>query len=724
MPSQRRDKVFRFGDFELDLRHAHLRRGDEEIELRPQSFEVLRLLVANAGRLISKQELHDAVWGEVAVTEDSLAHCISDIRKALGDADRSMVRTVPRRGYVFAGNVEVAAGGDTAAPPKGRSRAAIVAGAIVLAISVALWGVARFVGSPQEPIVVPPNSVAVLPFLDDPQSRGSSRRPQLGTTFSDQLRDQLGRVPGLRLAARASSVVVADEGIDVRAMAERLRVAYIVEGSYSEDRNDVRVSVRLIDGSSGLSLWSDTLERRSAELLFVQQSIADEIVSRLLPDAAAPTATVATRNASANNLLLLARHKEQEVRNDPEVDVPKLLEAIDLYRQATALDPTSALAFSRLADALLYLGDVEGAEAPILRALALDPDISEVQDTLGKYYWASRQQGAGAAWERALELNPNNAEALASYGYWLWLRGETHEPEPYFRRALELDRLSLERYWEIGNFLGTQGHVDGVRDLIEEVEQLFQDPPPYELLSRLHEFLGEIDHAVAWTLRARNAYPDDPAHDWRLSELLSIIGDYDAANALGEPGMGTLFFQRRYGELVDMGEDLIFDEPDDVMVRYLLAFGYNALESYELALSTLESTQLLKVISYWPPAESIEAWATYLNALDGLGDTRSLEQLAREFLDRPHVANSDWWVNTYEACVFELAGERNRALQRLERVTGSARIPWYPVIYDSRCFEPLQGTRQYTDVTEWIEEKRAEQRDRLPATLLDYGVTL
>lgn len=724
MRRQGKETSYRFDDFVLDLTRAHLRRGDKEIELRPQSYEVLKLLVVNAGRLVTKQELHDAVWGDIAVTDDSLAHCISDIRKALEDTDRSLIRTVPRRGYSFAGELDETAAEKPVAKPAARSAAVAIAGVLIAATVLSLWLLARYAGTPGDSLVVPPNSIAVLPFQSDPQGAGSQRRPQLGRAFSDQLRDQLGRVRDLRLAARSSSVVVAEEGLDAQSMARRLGVAYIVEGSFSEDRNAVRISVRLLDGSSGLSLWGETFDRRSAELVVVQQTIADEIVAHLLPGASALTSTVATRNPSANDLLLLARNDEQEVRNQPEIDVQKLLGVIDLYRRATELDPTSALAFSRLADALLYLGDVEGAEEPILKAVELNPDLSEVQDTLGKYYWASRQEGAGAAWERALELNPNNAEALASYGYWHWLRGATDMPDPYFRKALELDPLSLERYWELGNYFGTQGKVDGVRELIVEVQQLFPDPPPYELLSRLYEFLGDVDHAIAWALHARDVNPDDPANAWRLAELYSIIGEYDVANALADPAMGTLFFQRRYEELVELGEELMFDEPNDVMVRYLLAFGYNAIGEYDLAVATLESAGLLETISYWPPAEGIEAWVTYMNALDAKGDNETRDKLLRLHFERPHIDHSDWWINTYESCVFSLAGRREEALESLAKIPGSARIPWYPVIYDSPCFETLRNTREYSNAIDWIEEKRAEQRARLAETLAEYGVSL
>ena len=90
-----------FRDYSLDLRRGTLSRGGREVELRPKSFSVLCHLVENAGRLVPKEELSDQLWKNVTVTDASLARCISDIRLALKDHNQTIIRTVPRRGYLF-----------------------------------------------------------------------------------------------------------------------------------------------------------------------------------------------------------------------------------------------------------------------------------------------------------------------------------------------------------------------------------------------------------------------------------------------------------------------------------------------------------------------------------------------------------------------------------------------------------------------------------------------
>src|SRR5215475_6961385 len=99
------EEVLRFAGFTLDLRRGCVRDDDREIELRPKSFAVLKYLVENAGRLIGKDELINAIWPSVTVTDESVTHCISDVRRALADNDRRLVRTVARRGYLFTATV-------------------------------------------------------------------------------------------------------------------------------------------------------------------------------------------------------------------------------------------------------------------------------------------------------------------------------------------------------------------------------------------------------------------------------------------------------------------------------------------------------------------------------------------------------------------------------------------------------------------------------------------
>src|SRR6185436_5022 len=113
---------YSFGEFTLDLERGVLLRSGADVDLRPKAFQVLRVLVERHGRLVSKQELLDAVWGRVVVTEGSIAKCLIDIRRAIDDAAQTSIKTVPRRGYIFDAPVTVG-DGDTRLEVRTETRA-------------------------------------------------------------------------------------------------------------------------------------------------------------------------------------------------------------------------------------------------------------------------------------------------------------------------------------------------------------------------------------------------------------------------------------------------------------------------------------------------------------------------------------------------------------------------------------------------------------------------
>src|ERR671932_1737032 len=115
-----RPVAYRFDRFTLDLACGALLGSDgTELPLRPKSFALLRLLVESAGRLLDRDAIMAAVWPDVTVTDDSITQCVGEVRRALGDEAGHLLRTVPRRGYLFA--AEVLRTGPAAAPPEGAS---------------------------------------------------------------------------------------------------------------------------------------------------------------------------------------------------------------------------------------------------------------------------------------------------------------------------------------------------------------------------------------------------------------------------------------------------------------------------------------------------------------------------------------------------------------------------------------------------------------------------
>ncbi len=136
------------GLLEIDYSSACLRHAGLPLQLRPKSFDVLAYFSRNRGRLISKAELIDHIWGDIEVTENSLVQCIKDIRDALAGESQFEIRTVPKRGYLFEGVLSEATA------------------------SASQASMGRFPALPDRP------SIAVLPFdnLSEEPDAGAYRR--------------------------------------------------------------------------------------------------------------------------------------------------------------------------------------------------------------------------------------------------------------------------------------------------------------------------------------------------------------------------------------------------------------------------------------------------------------------------------------------------------------------------------------------------------------------
>jgi TolB-like protein/tetratricopeptide (TPR) repeat protein len=582
----------------------------------------------------------------------------------------------------------------------------------------------RIIAADSTSVPIQPNSLAVLPFVN---AGVRAEDAYLVEGLSDALRDQFGRVSGLRIAARSSSVAAVEQGLDALTTSSRLGVANLVEGTVRRERNVLLVSVQLINGSTGLADWSQTFERGPRELLAVQQAIAEVVVARMLPESEVEVAEPATRDPTANELMILARHYEQQVRERQEVDEGALLEAIRLYREAAEADPESALAQSRLAGSLIYMGDLDAAEAPIFKALSINPNLSEVQNTLGEFHFArGLTKEASVAWARAVELNPNNPEALQNYARWRWHQHEFEGVHEMYRRAVELDPLSLEPYAALGAFLAMESHYDEAYQLLVRVEELFDGAPAYRVIADIYEYLGDVDLSIVWTIRARDLEPGNPNHVARLAEFFADIGDHETAVRLDPNAIGILFKARRFEEMIDIAEFAMIDQPHDLMLRALLAIAYNATGQYESAIHVLSTTGLPdSVFNGWRSRTEMLGYAALKNALYAIGQVEMARKLARFAVEEiGYTDGYNWWLTITKACELAVLGDDEGTRNSLKRAQKGLHLVWDPVLKDAPCFGRFADDPVYKATVRYFDDRRAMLRERLPATLAEFGVEL
>lgn len=396
------EKTFRFERFALDLKRGCLRTEDREIELRPKCFEVLRYLVENAGRLVPKEELIKAIWSNVTVTDESLARCVSDVRSALDDSEQRIIKTLPRRGYLFATPVSLAA-------PDGPSAE------IDRTSDVSLHGAITSEAKRGMRIPAPRFSLVVLPFAN---LSGDPAQDYLADVITDGLTTNLSRIRDAFVIARSTASTYKGKAVDVRRIGQDLGVRYVLEGSEQHSDARVRVSAQLIDVETGAHLWADRFDADRADLLQMQDDIVTRLARALQIELAAVEAARTPRMHSSNpNAEDLALQGEAIfLRYGPSRE--ELGAAFDLCERALEFDPNNVRALSILAEryATRLTGmqstdreaDIKRADEFASRALAADPNSYHAHHAKARVLVAQkRAEEAIIEAERSLRLNPS-----------------------------------------------------------------------------------------------------------------------------------------------------------------------------------------------------------------------------------------------------------------------------------------------------------------------------
>jgi len=344
------------------------------------------------------------------------------------------------------------AGGEGAAPFADRVRRLLGGGATPAAAEAA---------TPAAKAPAPP-SIAVLPFVN-------LSRDEENEYFADGLAEELlnviAKIRGLRVAARTSSFSFKGKDADIPAIASKLNVATVLEGSVRKAGKRVRVTAQLINAADGYHLWSETYDRELDDIFAVQDDIAQAVVKELQASllgagAAGAAVDAATKgrtvDAEAHQLRLQGRHLYQRATSaDRET-------AITYFRRALAIDGEFAAAWADLALALFWraaAGGARGGSTDYMkgfaeareaaeRALALEPDLAEAHLALafilGSMTWNSK--GGRQAFRRALELAPGDAEITRSVALYELSLGNFDEALRLSQRAIELDPLNQSAY--------------------------------------------------------------------------------------------------------------------------------------------------------------------------------------------------------------------------------------------------------------------------------------
>jgi TolB-like protein/DNA-binding winged helix-turn-helix (wHTH) protein len=501
--------VVRFGRFEFDVVSGEVRRDGRKLPLQGQPAQILSHLLAAPGQIVTRDELRRAIWGDDTFVDfdTALNVAVNKLRQALGDSATSprFVETVPRRGYRFLADVcRVEPSAVTippsvppaeAGPSRSNGRWWLVSFALVIAL-VGFWGGTRSAPRPAAPL-----SIAVLPFRP---LVVEARDDALEVGLAEAVLVRLGQLKQLRVPSINAVQRYAKSGTDPLVAGRELGVEAVLDGSLQRVNGNVRLSARLLDVSSGQTMWARQWDFPWTDIFSVQDTMAAEVTRALtltvVPEEEAalrkhPTSVTAYDGYLRARYLLLRRTVANSRR------------AAELLEEVVRLDPESAPAHASLAFAYISVPLLEGPSAPFVelgrraarRALDLDPATGEAHAVLARIFvhfdWDA--EGSDRAARRGLEVAPDNPFVLHCYSLMLADRGRFDEALALADRALALDSASVLANGDKATVLYLAGRYEAA---VEQSQRTLELDPYYAsahyLLGRAHEALDQPDQAV------------------------------------------------------------------------------------------------------------------------------------------------------------------------------------------------------------------------------------
>jgi len=490
--SQATGEIFQFEDFELDRGTYKLLRAGHPVRLQRLPLELLCLLVESRGRLVTREEIIERIWGKGVFvdSENSINTAVRKIRRALNDdaGEPRFVVTVPAKGYRFVAAVSLPTGETSGHLPQNPSngdelgtaelpadtddavarigdekssaskkywRNLLLSAGLVLMVAATVVAAHLGLRPPASPALPLPDrpSIAVLPFTN---MSGDPQQEYFSDGITDDLITALSRLPDLLVIARTSTFTYKGKAAKVQEVSRELGVKYILEGSIHKAGDQVRITAQLVNATTGADLWAQRYDRPMRDIFSLQDEIVQRIVTTLDLQLAVSehgiSITKRTDNLEAYDYFL--RGIEFHLFGNPTKETNE--KARQMFQKAIELDPKYSDAYALLgyvlwvAQTSQWSRDPHGLDQAMQfaqQSLVLDNSNAIAYSIISILYTDKRQSDlAITAAERALACDPNSAPAYTSMGVALSTSGKPAEGLVAAHEAMRLDPLNRDSY--------------------------------------------------------------------------------------------------------------------------------------------------------------------------------------------------------------------------------------------------------------------------------------
>jgi TolB-like protein len=345
---------------------------------------------------------------------------------------------------------------------------------------------------------IPEKSIAVLPFVDMSEKKDQE---YFSDGLAEELIDLLAQVPNLKVTARTSSFYFKGKSEDVASIAQKLRVAHVLEGSVRKAGNTMRVTAQLIRADNGYHLWSKTYDEDIKDIFKVQDEIASAVVDALKAQLL-PAQQLASRHRSDNTEAYSEYLLGNEFRVRDTLDSNQ--QALAAYRKAVALDAGYAAAYSGIADAEWRVADQSGgqasdylsAAAAAEKAIALAPDSPEGYWARGllRNFYDFDWHGAEEDYQKALDAN--FVPAKVRYADLLATLGRPPDALAMLHATLALDLLSVPAWRSLSRLLLDEGQFAEARSAAKRLAEI-RNGDPRQTISFVDLYDGHPQQALA-----------------------------------------------------------------------------------------------------------------------------------------------------------------------------------------------------------------------------------